>query len=531
MEPAKRDGETWWRDGVLYHVYLRSFADSDGDGVGDIPGLIARLDHLAWLGVTGVWVSPVMPSPNDDFGYDVSDYTSVDPQYGTMDDVDRLIAEARDRGMRVLFDLVPNHSSTEHAWFRESRSSRTSPKRDWYVWADPKPDGSPPNNWVGNFFGPSWTLDEATGQYYLSSFLPTQADLNWWNPEVRQAFDDALRFWFDRGVAGFRIDVVHKMIKDPALPDNPPADRTASVIEQAWGQRELYNANRPETHEIVRRWRRVARSYDDPPILVGETYVLDIPLMASYYGVGDELDLAFNIPFLWSTFDAPAMRAVIDATEAAIPEGAWPVWNGGSHDISRMATRWCGNDGRKIRCALMLLLMMRGTALLYYGDEIGMPDVEIPPDRALDPLGRRVPGVVTAGRDPARTPMQWTSARGAGFTRAGVETWLPLGDAAACNVEDQRVDPGSVLWLARDLIALRRERVTSETRTEWIDAPRSVLAWRRGGATIALNLSDDAAVLESVKGRVRVGTRRERDGEAIDGSIALEPWEGVLLYE
>ncbi|MFY9586263.1 MAG: alpha-amylase family glycosyl hydrolase [Actinomycetota bacterium] len=532
MPTAKDAGpqsSIWWRDGVLYHVYLRSFADADGDGVGDIPGLIGKLEHLAWLGVDGVWVSPVMPSPNDDWGYDIADYTAVDPQYGTQEDVDRLIAEADARGMRVLFDLVPNHSSTAHPWFAESRSSLSSPKRDWYVWADPKPDGSPPNNWVGNFFGPSWTLDEATGQYYLSSFLPTQADLNWWNPAVRQAFDDVLRYWFDRGVAGFRIDVVHKLIKDPGLPDNPPAGKADSVIEQAWGQRELYNANQPETHDIIRRWRGVAHSYDEPPILVGETYVLDIPLMASYYGAGDELDLAFNIPFLWASLDAGGMRSVIEATEDALPAGAWPVWNGGSHDISRMATRWAGNDERKIRCALMLLVLLRGTPLLYYGDEIGMPDGDVPLDRALDPLGRRIPGVVTAGRDPARTPMQWEGGDGAGFTRAGVEPWLPLGDAAACNVADQMADEGSVLNLARDLIALRREASPSAARTEWIEAPPGVLAWQRGHTRIAINLSDEGSVIEGAAGRVRIGTRRERDGEIVAGSLRLAAWEGVVI--
>ncbi len=521
----------WWRDGVLYQVYLRSFADSDGDGVGDIPGLISWLDHLAWLGVDGIWVTPVMPSPNHDWGYDISDYTSVDPQYGTIADVDRLIAEAGARGMRVLFDLVPNHSSIEHPWFVESRASRESAKRDWYVWADAKPDGSPPNNWVGNFFGPSWTYDERTGQYYLNSFLPTQADLNWWNPEVRQAFDGVLRFWFDRGIAGFRIDVVHKLIKDRALPDNPPAGKGGSVIEQAWGQRELYNANQPETHDVVRRWRGVAQEYEEPRILVGETYVLDIPTMASYYGAGDELDLAFNVPFLWSSLDAAQMRKVIDATEDALPDGAWPVWNGGSHDISRMASRWGANDGRKVRCALMLLLMLRGTALLYYGDEIGIPDTDVPLARALDPLGKRIPGVETAGRDPARTPMHWDGGPGAGFTRPGVEPWLPLGDAAACNVEDQRADRGSMLWLAHDLIALRRDPEAQGTRTDWIPAPPGVLAWRRGDAAVALNLSDDPAVVEGLDGRVRVGTRRERDGEQVSGSLRLEPWEGVVLYE
>ena len=525
------NGSTWWRDGVFYHVYLRSFADSDGDGVGDIPGLITRLDHLSWLGVDAIWVSPVMPSPNDDWGYDVADYTAVDPRYGSLDDVDRLVKEADARGMRILFDLVPNHTSDRNPWFLASRSSREDPKRDWYVWADPKPDGSEPNNWISNFFGPAWTFDRATGQYYLHSFLRSQPDLNWRNPAVWEAVEDALRFWFDRGVAGFRIDVVHKLVKDDQLRDNPPATATDSFMEQAWGQRELHNANLPETHEIIRRWRSVADSYDEPRVLVGETYVLDLATMASYYGTGDELDLAFNIPFLYAPLDAPRLREVIDATMAALPDDAWPVWNGGSHDISRMATRWGAGDDRRIRCALMLVLMLPGTPLLYYGDEIGMPDTAVPPERSVDPLGKRVGGGTSAGRDPARTPMAWNGEAGAGFTSEEVEPWLPLGDVAACNVEDQRSDGRSVLWLCKDLIAVRREGGAVGSRTRWVDAPTSVLAWRRGGAVIALNLADDDATLEPVSGRVRIGTNRDRRGATVDGSLRLEPWEGVVLYE
>src|ERR1051326_8843822 len=242
--------DPWWH-GVLYHVYLRSFADSNGDGIGDLPGLIGKLDHLEWLGVDGIWVSPVMPSPNADFGYDVADYCAVDAAYGTLDDVDDLVREAEARGMRVLFDLVPNHTSSEHPWFVESRASRSNPKRDWYVWRDPHQDGSPPNNWVSSFFGPAWEWDDTSGHFYLHSFLEQQPDLNWRNEEVRSAFDDVLRFWFDRGIAGFRIDVVHKMVKDAELRDNPPATEADSFIERVWGQRELYNADRPENHEVT----------------------------------------------------------------------------------------------------------------------------------------------------------------------------------------------------------------------------------------------------------------------------------------
>jgi alpha-glucosidase len=521
----------WWH-GVLYHVYLRSFADSNGDGVGDLPGLISRLDHLAWLGVDGVWVSPVMPSPNEDFGYDVADYCAVDPAYGTLDDVGRLVAEASARGMRVLFDLVPNHSSDRHPWFSASRSSRTDPKRDWYIWRDPKPDGSPPNNWVSSFFGPAWQLDGTTGQYYLHSFLEEQADLNWWNEDVRAEFDDILRFWFDRGIAGFRIDVVHKMLKDAELRDNPPATDADSFIERVWGQREMHNADHPQNHEIMRRWRSIADAYPEPRVLVGETYLFDLDRVAAYHGHGDELHLTFNMPFLWTPFEATAIRTVVERTLGALPEGAQPVWNGGSHDIMRFPDRWCSRDARKVKAALMMLLTLPGTALLYYGDEIGMGDGVVDPDRARDPLGRRAP-VPSAGRDPARTPMQWRAAPGAGFTDPGVEPWLPIGDAGSCNVESQRSDPDSVLTFCHDLIALRRAEPDLQADAfRFRDAPDGALAWRRGSRTgVAINLSDAAAAFENMDGTIRAGTRRDRVGERVDGRLSLEPWEGVVLYE
>jgi alpha-glucosidase len=521
----------WWH-GVLYHVYLRSFADSDGDGVGDIPGLIAKLDHLAALGVDGVWVSPVMPSPNEDYGYDVANYRAVDPTYGSLDDVARLVAEATKRGMRIVFDLVPNHTSDRHPWFVGARSSRVHSKRAWYVWRDPAPGGGPPNNWVSSFFGPAWELDERTGQYYLHSFLEAQPDLNWRNEEVREAFDEILRFWFDRGIAGFRIDVVHKMVKDADLRDNPPATDTDSFIERVWGQRELHNANQPGTHEVLRRWRRIGDGYAEQRILVGETYVFDPATLASYYGQADECHLAFNMPFLWSAFEAGAIRKTVEATLRALPEGAWPVWNGGSHDISRFPSRWCGGDPRKVRLAMMLLTTLRGTVLLYYGDEIGMLDGPVPPEIAKDPLARRAP-VPTAGRDPCRTPMQWSATPGAGFTSPDATPWLPIGDASSANVETQSGDPGSVLELTRRLLRIRRsEPDIAAGAIRFRDAAPGVLAYDRGDrTTVALNLADQPATLHRVSGVVLAGTTTKRDGERVGGRLELEPWEGVVLYE
>jgi len=288
----------WWRGAVCYQIYPRSFADSNADGQGDLTGVVAHLDHLEWLGIDAIWLSPTFPSPNADWGYDVADYYGVHPDFGTLADLERLIAEADGRGIRVLLDLVPNHTSTEHPWFLDARSSRDSRHRDWYVWADPKPDGSPPNNWVSAFLGPAWTFDEATGQSYLTNFLPEQADLNWWNDEVRDEFDRILRYWFDRGVAGFRVDVAHMIVKDRELRDNPPATDADPLLARLRGQVSLYNSNRPEVHGVHQRWRRIADDYDPTRLLVGETFVETLEDVISYYGRGDELGLAFSIPFM-----------------------------------------------------------------------------------------------------------------------------------------------------------------------------------------------------------------------------------------
>ena len=503
---------TWWRDGVLYQIYPRSFADASGDGVGDIAGIVSRLDYLEWLGVAGIWLNPTMPSPNLDWGYDVADYCDVHPDLGTLGDLDRLVAEADRRGLRVVLDLVPNHTSDRHPWFIDARSSRTSAHRDWYFWRDPRPDGSPPNNWRSNFGGGSaWELDARTGQLYLHHFLRQQPDLDWWSEGVRDAFDEIQRFWFDRGIAGFRIDVVSELVKLRDLPDDVDPGEFAR------------HADAEETHRVLRRWRALADGYQPRRILIGETWVMDAENLASFYGTGtDELHLAFNFPFMFASLDAAELRTVVEQAEAALPPEAWPVWTGSNHDFVRFPTRWCGGDERKVRCALLVLLTLRGTPLLYYGDELGMEQVEVTGGAARDAADRR---------DGARTPMQWSGERGAGFTSAGAEPWLPFGDYAERNVEAQRDDPGSHLSLVRDLIALRREHpeLRSGSYESLPRAPGS-WAWRRGDAiTVAVNLSGAEVGLEGVEGRVAISTDRSRDGDPVDGRLRLGPWSGAIV--
>lgn len=523
------DVNAWWQEGVLYQIYPRSYMDTGGDGVGDVRGVTTRLDHLQWLGIRGIWLSPVTVSPNADFGYDCADYFDVDPSLGSLEDLDELIAQATARGIRVLLDLVPNHTSIEHAWFREARSSRENPKRDWYVWADPLADGSPPNNWVSSFGGPAWTLDDTTGQYYLHNFLPEQPDLNWWSEEVRGEFDRILRFWFDRGVAGFRIDVAHMVVKDAELRDNPPATDEDPLLDQIRGQRPVYNSCRPEVHDLHRRWRRIADSYDPPRVLVGETFLAHIEDVLAFYGTGDELNLAFNIPFVHTRLDAGELRSMIERTETGIPAGCTPVWTGSNHDVSRFPTRWAENDRDRARCALMLLLTLRGAVFLFEGDEIGMVDTPLERDQLRDPVGMKFWPLF--GRDPVRTPMQWTGELGAGFTVPGVEPWLPFGDLA-CNVEDQRRDPESFLSLCRDLIGLRD--ALPELRSGGfhpVDAPVGALAYRRGARTlVALNLGEAPATIEGVHGEIRIATRRARDAERVEGTLAVAPGEGAVVW-
>ena len=520
----------WWRDGVLYQVYLRSFADSDGDGVGDLAGVTERLDHLEWLGVDGVWLSPFTCSPNADWGYDVSDYLAVDPELGTSDDLDRLIAEAGRRHLRVIMDLVPNHTSERHPWFLDALSSKTSVHRDWYVWADPGPDGGPPNNWVSSFGGPAWTLDTDSGQYYLHNHLRQQPDLNWWNDDVRAEFERIMEFWLDRGVAGFRIDVCNIIIKDALLRDNPPATESDPLDMQLFGQRPVYNGNRPEVHDVIRQWRKLADRHPGC-LLMGETPVEPVRALAAYYGDGsDELHLAIDFPFISSPLEAGAMRLIVEDVEEYLPLDAWPVWTGSNHDMSRQATRWAADDPARVRVALLVLLTLRGTPVLYQGDEIGLGDVDVPQERLRDPLGVLY-WPAYAGRDGMRTPMPWRVGPGAGFTGPGVEPWLPIGEPTMGTVAEQRDDPGSVLTLVRDLLALRKATPDLSGGAYRSLAPNGdVWAWSRGDRTVvAANMGTAESPLDGISGQVRIATDRRRDGEDFEGTLRLGGWEAVVV--
>jgi len=516
---AEANGTRWWHGATLYQIYVRSWRDTNSDGYGDLPGVIAGLDYLQWLGVDGIWLSPTMPSPDQDWGYDVSDYLAVHPELGTLADMDKLIAEAGQRGIRVVLDLVPNHTSDAHAWFTDARSGPDSVHRGYYVWADPV-GSSPPNNWRDATGGSAWTLDDASGQYYLHNFLPAMPDLNWWDPRVHEEFREIIRFWLDRGVAGFRIDVAHGLYKDAQLRDNPLLI-DGGRLDGAFGLRPVYSSHQQETHAVYRDWRRIADGYAPPRLLLGETWMGDLGRLASYYGQNDELDLAFNFPFVFAEFSAEALAGVVDRTLAALPAGASPVWMASNHDISRFPTRWGGGDERKARLALLVLATLPGTTTFYYGDEIAMTDVAVPRELRRD---RMTPGVGTDGRDAERTPMQWDASPSAGFTAAGVTPWLPFGDNAERNVAAQREDPGSALRLFRDLLALRRTAFAGQVATyERLPAPAGVWSYRSGPLVVTANFTDRPAPLPEPAGEVLLVT----SSEAVAGAT-LGPWQGLI---
>ena len=509
----------WWQSGIVYQVYPRSFQDSDGDGVGDLKGLISRLDHLVWLGVDAVWLSPVYPSPMADFGYDVSDYCNIDTLFGTLADFDALRARTRALGLRLILDFVPNHTSDQHPWFVASRRSRDDPKRDWYLWRDAAPGGGPPNNWRSNFGGTGWTWDAGSGQYYYHSFLPQQPDLNWRNPAVRAAMLDALRFWLDRGVDGFRVDVMWMMIKDDQFRDNPP--------DPAGGLLPLYTTNRPEVHAVVAEMRAVLDSYGER-VLIGELW-LPIPELVTYYGVrGEGAQLPFNFQLILAAWKAADIAEIITAYDAALPKGGWPNWVLGNHDRSRIASRV---GAAQARVAAMLLLTLQGTPTLYNGEEIGMTDVAIPPAEVQDPAELRQPGQ-GEGRDPERTPMPWDGSPEAGFTTG--RPWLRLGpDHATVNVAALAVDPSSILSLYRALIALRRAtRVLVSGRVTNVAASDDVLSFARqdGADTIwvFLNLGGAARTILAA-GRMLLSTDFSRALVDVDGQLDLHPNEGLVI--
>jgi alpha-glucosidase len=521
----------WWRRGIMYQVYPRSFMDTNGDGVGDLAGVARRLEHLRWLGVDGVWISPFYPSPMADFGYDVTDHCGVDPLFGTMDDFDALVAKAHALGLRVVLDFIPNHTSDRHPWFVDSRSSRHAARRGWYLWCDGK-DGGPPNNWQSTFGGPAWRLDEATGQYYYHAFLPEQPDLNWRNPEVERAMLDVMRFWLDRGVDGFRVDAVQNVVKDEKLRDNPPNPHYVEGDDPFEKLLRTYSGDRPEVHELIARMRARVDGYGGERVLLGEVYNTVERLMDYYGREGRGCHFPYNFQLIRLPWDARAIDDAVRRYEALLPPGAWPNWVLGNHDRHRIASRV---GAAQARVAAMLLLTLRGTPTLYYGDEIGMTDVHVPPDRERDPWGKRVPGK-GLGRDPERTPMQWDGGPGAGFTEG--EPWLPISpDAPRVNVEAQRRDPDSLLALYRRLIALRRaEPALSVGAWAPVDATGDVLAYVRAEGParflVALNLGAAPATLDAAGpggGVVEAGTAREREGAEVRGAVQLAGDEGVVV--
>jgi alpha-glucosidase len=521
----------WWQRGIIYQVYPRSFQDSDGDGVGDLAGIAARLDHLETLGADAVWLSPIQPSPMADFGYDIADYCGVDPLFGTLADFDRLLADAHGRGLRLILDFVPNHTSERHPWFEASRRSRDDAKRDWYIWRPPAADGGPPNNWLSRFGGSAWTRDDATGDYYLHSFLKQQPDLNWRNPAVVAAMLDALRFWLDRGVDGFRMDVLWVLIKDDQFRDNPvnPAWKPGDPLHDQFIDR--YTADRPEVQELVARMRGVLDGYPGDRVMIGEIY-LPVDRLVAYYGrdLGGA-QLPFNFQLINAPWHAAAIAEIIRKYEAALPPGAWPNWVLGNHDQSRIATRV---GTAQARVAAMLLLTLRGTPTLYYGDEIGMVDGRIPPALVQDPAEKIQPGI-GLGRDPERTPMQWDGTAGAGFTRG--RPWLPIGpDAADANVAVLESDPTSILTLYRHLIALRRDQAALVVgELAGVSAADGVLRYLRIGAAerllVLLNMTDAPRTVPIEAGRVLLSTRLDRQGEDVSGTVALRPAEGLVLRQ
>ncbi len=527
MSPA---GDPWWRRACIYQVYPRSFQDSNGDGIGDLPGVTARLDYLAWLGVDAIWLSPFYPSPMADFGYDVADHCNVDPIFGTLADFDQLVAESHARGLKVIVDFVPNHTSEAHPWFVESRENRDNPKRDWFIWRDGKPDGAPPTNWLSEFGGPAWTKDPGTGQYYYHAYLPQQPDLNWRNPDVRAAMLEALRFWLARGVDGFRLDTIHHLFEDPALRDNPPnADFRAGMAPTLAFDR-VRQIDQPEVQDVLRDWRRLVDSYDGDRILVGEAY-LPLDKVMAYYGTAEApgVHLPFNFQLIGAPWDAAFLADLIRRYESLLPPGGWPNWVLGNHDRSRAASRF-GPETAPL--AALLLLTLRGTPTLYYGDELGLTDVPVPPEMIQDPWEKRVPGF-GLGRDPVRSPMPWDGTRNAGFTSG--TPWLPLGaDHAARNVTAMRAGNNNLLHLTRDLLALRKAEPALHSGAYGLIENRSdILTYERIAderrLQVVLNMSPAARHTPVPAYELLLSTHGDRAGEAAEKLLRLRPHEGVIL--
>ena len=519
----------WWKSAVIYQVYPRSFQDSNGDGVGDLAGVISRLPYLLELGVDAVWLSPFYRSPMDDFGYDVSDHTAVDPLFGDIEDFRRLVTEVHARGLKLILDYIPNHTSDQHRWFQKSRASKTNAKRDWYIWRDPSSRGGPPNNWVSEFGGPAWTWDEESGQYYYHGFLRSQPDLNWRNPEVVDAMLDVLTFWLDEGVDGFRVDAIHFLFEDESLADDPPNPDWREGMSPTEALLRDHSLDQPEVQDAVGLMRKLCDRYGGERVLIGEAYLPLDKLMAYYGGALDGFHLPFNFHLITTPWTPMAISNLVEAYEAKLPKGGWPNWVLGNHDRQRLASRI---GAAQARIAAMLLLTLRGTPTLYQGDELGMTDGMIPPGRIRDPWELNLPGM-GLGRDPVRTPMIWSDEPNAGFS-AG-EPWLPLNaNWREIHARGQSRDPESLLSFYRALIALRRaEPALTVGDYATLAVTDQVLAYeRRAGDRrlgVALNLTGEPAELSDVQGRVMISTQYGRLREAIGGALRLAPNEGVIF--
>ena len=524
----------WWKHGVIYHIYPRSFYDSNNDGIGDIQGIIQKLDYLKDLGIDAIWLSPIYESPQYDFGYDISDYYSIDPIFGVMDDFETLLQECHNRNIRLIMDLIMNHTSNQHAWFKESASSLTNPKRDWYIWKDSK-NGNVPNNWISATGSKAWEYDDQTNQYYLHSFFKEQPDLNWRNEEMREAFFNEIRFWLDLGVDGFRLDVINFIIKDKKFRDNPV------FMGVPFLQKHLYNRNRPKSYKIVKKLRKLIDEYDNRMIL-GEIYVMppgDAETAASYLASGDKgLNLAFDFSLIFKRWSASAYYKCIKRWYKHIPTDGWPCNVLSNHDLNRSYNRalFGSNNNEKAKICAVLLLTIKGTPFIYYGEEIGMQNGEIEKKDIQDPLGKKF-WPIYKGRDKARTPMQWNANINAGFSNN--KPWLPLNsDYKLKNVELQDIQIDSVLKVYKNIIKLRK-KYSALVYGDWKPIEKGengIMAYYRifdkENLLIILNFrnSYNSINIDVVCfHKILFSTHREIDKVYLESTLSIFPYEALIL--
>jgi alpha-glucosidase len=523
-----KESEVWWREAVIYEIAVISFQDSDGDGYGDLPGLLQRIDYLKWLGVGAVWLTPICKSPDHDFGYDISDFCAVDPRYGTIEDFDRIQDALHDAGIKLILDLVPNHTSDRHPWFEDSRASRDNLKADWYIWEEAGPNGGPPNNWLSRFGGSAWEWCDSRRQFYYHSFLSSQPDLNWRNEKVRQAIGNVIRFWLDRGVDGFRVDASAVLIKDDLLRDNPPDPEADDATPPPQKYRPVFTDDRPEAMGCIEFLRRVLDEYD-AKLLCGEVQGKTDRIGHFYDNDKRRLHLPLNFALLDTEWDAIALQATIDAYFNAIPHGGWPDFVIGGHDKRRVASK-LGQP--QARILAMLLMTIRGTPFLFAGDEIGSEQVKVPAEKVRDPFEKLVKGF-DLNRDPERAPLRWDETELGGFTTG--EPWLPLCEDKSRNIETKRRDTRSLLHLYRELIKLRSKEACL-MRGEY--RPRrshnSIFSFARvldeAQIMIGLNLCDEPRLWKWQGNGIRLmSSHLDHKQDAIEGPTQLRPNEGLLI--